>query len=218
MVPDMHLDTDSFVQRHVGHLNTGDEICFVGLGDSLTDGWLVSRGFFDRALDILADRFPRARIRAVNAGVPGDTARGGARRLARLWKHGPRVLCIQFGLNDVFNGISAKSFEENIDGIVRRVLKREVMPVLITSCPLRLEREQRAVDLYYDSVRNVAASRHVPLADLETYWRAKAPDPQQWEEYFQNDGIHPTDAGHALMAQGLAEKLASCCSVGPKAG
>jgi lysophospholipase L1-like esterase len=76
----MHTAITALVER----MMRSEELLIVGLGDSLTYGWDVERGFFDRFVDILSGRYPDARIRCHNAGIPGDTADGGLARLGRV--------------------------------------------------------------------------------------------------------------------------------------
>ena len=67
-----------------------------GLGDSLTYGWEVSRGFFDRFVDALEDHHPKAHVQRINAGVPGDMAPQGLGRLDRVLEQHPDVVFVQF--------------------------------------------------------------------------------------------------------------------------
>lgn len=180
-----------------------ESIVIAGLGDSLTYGWMVERGFFDRFVDLAASKFPESKVTRLNAGVPGDTARGGLARVGRVLSAKPDLLTIQFGLNDLYSDVSVASFEKDIRGIVQKSLDAQVLPVLVTSCPLMDEREQAAAARFYDAIRSVGRSQGVPIADLDCYWRDTQGDPSSWSGLIQPDGVHPTDAGHAIMSQGL---------------
>ncbi|MCP4676115.1 MAG: hypothetical protein GY854_11535 [Deltaproteobacteria bacterium] len=92
------IDIDAVVEK----LANGDKVAIAGLGDSLTYGWMVRHGFFDRFLDGLETRYPDARLIRINAGVPGDTAAGGVSRLDRVLEKKPNLLIVQFALNDLF--------------------------------------------------------------------------------------------------------------------
>ncbi|MBW2534753.1 MAG: hypothetical protein JRI55_24890 [Deltaproteobacteria bacterium] len=183
----------------------GDTLTIAGLGDSLTYGWMVRRGFFDRCCDLLGERFPAAEIRSVNAGIPGDTAAGGLRRLAPLVHPRPDVVTVQFGLNDLFGGVGEASFRGALDRIAGQLLDAGAVPVLCTSCPVGAAWDDGGVDRFYGVIREVAAARDVPLADLERHWLENVDPSFGPDDLFQEDGVHPTDPGHALMAAGLAE-------------
>jgi acyl-CoA thioesterase-1 len=178
-----------------------------GLGDSLTYGWMVQKGFFDRFVDTLETRNPSSAVTRINAGVPGDTADGGLMRLDKLLSQGPHVVTIQFGLNDMCHNIKEDEFQSTVESIVRRILKVRSIPVLVTSCPLRWKEGARIASAFYDGIRAAANSTDVPCASLDLYWQRIAGPPSQWDDLMQSDDVHPTDKGHKLMADGLFEAV-----------
>ncbi len=184
-------------------LDRGEPIAVAGLGDSLTYGWMVEQGFFDRFMDRAISRFSGSEVTRLNAGVPGDTAAGGLGRLGRVLSARPDLLTVQFGLNDLYGGVPVESFEHDLGDIVRRTVEAGAFPVLVTSCPLVEEREQRAATRYYDAIRETGRLLHVPVADLDRFWRDSQGLPSSWKGLIQGDGVHPTDAGHEIMALGL---------------
>ena len=183
----------------ISQLEEGASVIVVGLGDSLTQGWIVTRGFFDLFVDGLEARFPRGSVRRINAGVPGDTARGGLKRVDRIVGQSPDLVLIQFGLNDLFCGVSVGRFEESVRGIAERVQESGAVPLLATSCPLALKDDQEKASPYYDVIRGIGGERGYALADIDEYWR----DRSAVEHLLTEDGIHPSDEGHRLMAQGV---------------
>ena len=94
------------------------------LGDSVTNGcfelYLTGENRFDtvferhnsyaaRLVRMLNHLYPRAQINLVNAGVSGDTAAGGAKRLARdVLPFRPDLTVVCFGLNDCMAGAEAE--------------------------------------------------------------------------------------------------------------
>lgn len=188
-------------------LERGGPLRLAGLGDSLTYGWLVQRGFFDRFADGLERRFPKAALRRSNHGVPGDTAAGGLGRVGHVLREGPDVVTVQFGLNDLFCGVPPAAFARDMDDIAERILEAGALPVLATSSPLQWPEEQRAAESFYGAIRDIGARRSLPVADCAAHWRASAGPPAAWSRLLQDDGVHPTDAGHALMAEALLALL-----------
>jgi len=180
-------------------LEEGPEVAIAGLGDSLTQGWMVSRGFFDRAVDVLADRCRSCAVRGINAGVPGDTAAGGLARVDRLLARAPHVVVIQFALNDLWCGVPVDRFRSTIAGIARRVEEAEAAAVLATSCPLPDPSSQARAAEYFEAVRAVGRAGGLPVADMDEAWRANA----RLDSMRTDDGVHPDEAGHALMARAL---------------
>jgi acyl-CoA thioesterase-1 len=178
-----------------------------GLGDSLTYGWMVRRGFFDRCVDTLSGRCPQAAISRINAGVPGDTAPGGFLRAAGVLAARPDAVAIQFGLNDCYSGVSPGEY----DGAVRRIadlaVRSGALPILVTSCPTDLKGGPEAMDPYYGALRALAAERSFPLADIDAAWRALPP--ARASALYLDDGVHPSDEGHAFMADVLLAAISA---------
>jgi acyl-CoA thioesterase-1 len=184
-------------------LKASEPVRVTGLGDSLTYGWMVQRGFFDRFIDKLRRAFPASPLSVTNAGIPGDTARGGEDRLHGLLTPPPTLVTIQFGLNDMYQGVDPLSFEQSLENIVKQVRGVGAIPVLVTSCPLNWNEGEKLAEIFYDRIRHVADRNNLPCADLDRYWRDNAGPRDQWAPMVQEDNLHPTDIGHELMADGL---------------
>jgi acyl-CoA thioesterase I len=180
------------------------ELLLLGLGDSLTYGWEVERGFFDRAVDLLAGMRPETSVRRLNAGVPGDTAHGGLARLAPLLRREPDLAVVQFGLNDAFLGVPVASYAAALAAIVERCRDADVTPLLATSCALANPRDGALVEPFYTAIREVAERTGTAVAALHSHWQAHAAPGLQ---HHNADGVHPNDRGHALMAEGLVAAL-----------
>ncbi len=181
----------------------GGELRVAGLGDSLTYGWMVRRGFFDRFCDPLAARHPCTSLVRFNAGVPGDTAQGGLARLPALLERRPHLVLVQFGINDLFCGVGATSYAAALARIVEMTRGAGAAPWLVVSCPLALPGDALAARPFYDAIRALGAEGDVPVADLDRHWRERCDPATPAGAHFLDDGIHPDDAGHALMAEGL---------------
>ncbi len=182
-------------------------MCIAALGDSLTHGWMVRRGYFPRACDALEERAPGLDLERVGAGVPGDTAFGGLGRLDPVLARQPDIVLVQFGLNDCFVGEPVGVYQRHLERIVQGVRGRGAEPILVTSCPLEGPREMALARPFYEAMRDLGHSAEIVVADTTDHWlraeaRGESP-PRLW----QPDGVHPTDAGHALMARGVVEAL-----------
>lgn len=121
---------------------------------------------------------------------------------ALLARH-PDVLLVQFGLNDMRSNEPVEAFEHSLMYVTRSALQFSVLPVLATSCPLADERLRATAAPYYEAVRRVARNAEVPLADLEGHWLCERGCPEPGSMLFLADGVHPTDEGHAILAEGL---------------
>ena len=188
-------------------LEGGGTLRLAALGDSLTHGWMVHRGYFPRACDALEARVPSLQIERLGAGVPGDTAFGGLGRLPDLLARKPSLVLVQFGLNDCFAGELVEVYERNLGRIVQRVSDAGACPVLVTSCPLEDAGPMRLAGPFYEAMRTLGRREAVLIADTTAHWLEAQASGEAPARLWQPDGVHPTDGGHALMAQGLVAAL-----------
>ncbi len=188
-------------------LRAGGTLRIAALGDSLTYGWMVGRGYFPRACDLLERRCPDLTLERLGAGVPGDTAFGGLGRLSGLLASEPELVLVQFGLNDCFTGERVEVYRRNLERIVTGLRAAHAAPVVVTSCPLEGAYERRLAAPYYEAMRSLARELNVQLADTEAHWNAAGLPPGSGSGLWQADGVHPTDRGHQLMAEGLVAAL-----------
>ena len=180
----------------------GGSFRILGLGDSLTAGWEVQQGFFDRFIANLARRFQRARFAGINAGVPGDTMQGGWSRLLQHTHQPLDLAVVEFGINDAFLGVSLSLYQDAVLRIVSLLNEQGCLPLLVTSCPLSIPTEMDLVSPFYRALGETGRRLDAPVADLCAYWqhkRAAQPHANPWNQ----DGVHPSDVGHAWLAEGL---------------
>jgi len=195
----MATDLGSFGER----LARGDALVIAGLGDSLPQGWLVQAGFFARFGEGLQQRFPSARLEFHNFGVPGDTVFDGLARLEPVLAVHPDLVVVQFGINDCFSGVYRHEFQETLGILVDRLQQAGALVLLATSNPLRAPVDQDAVRHFYTAIREVGRSRGAPVAHLDQLWVAHTTAAAGAEGLYQPDGVHPSDAGHEILALGL---------------
>lgn len=196
----MHPSVQALVKR----MDQAEEVLIAGLGDSLTFGWEVERGFFDRFVDKLAIRYPNARIKRYNAGVPGDTAEGGFARLERLLDLKPDLVIVQFALNDAFIGVDLRDFGGSIHAIAARIQSFPTAVILVTSCALERRQDAAIARPYYDAIIRVGTDLNIPVAQLDRYW-SESQAAGECESLHNYDGVHPNDRGYEIMAEGLLE-------------
>jgi acyl-CoA thioesterase I len=194
------------IEKDYERLGEIGRVVIAGLGDSLTAGWMVRRGFFDLAVDALLPLRPELTITRFNAGVPGDTAPGGLWRVASVLAERSKIVTIQFGLNDCYSGVSPDQFDGAIRRIADAVAAARALPILVTSPPTDLPDGPEEMEPYYDALRELAEERSFPLADIDAAWR-ELPSSEASSLYL-DDGVHPSDEGHAFMADVLLAAIA----------
>jgi len=194
-------------EKTIEKLKTGEPLKFVALGDSLTYGWMVKKGYLDFLSEMLATKYPEGKIDLYNVGIPGDTAEGG---LQRLPKHvldiNPDIVSVQFGLNDMFVGYTPEQFEKNIRAIIHRLKKEACCDILLmTSVAIPDPHDDRQAELYYSILIKIALQESLPIALVHAYWKKKIADGYRWDQLVQADQVHPTEEGYRLMAEAIME-------------
>jgi lysophospholipase L1-like esterase len=64
-----------------------------------------------------------------------------------------------------------------------------------------------AADQFYSAIAEVGDRLSVPVARLDEYWAKTQQNLSRPEALYQWDGVHPTDEGHAIMAEGLLKLI-----------
>jgi len=172
------------------------------LGDSLTAGYgLTAEEAFPA---LIQQRIDAAQLdyRVVNAGVSGDTSAGGRRRLGWLLRQPVAVLVLELGANDMLRGQSLEALGDNLRAIIAdtRAAYPDVRTLIAgMRAPPNLGR--RYVDGFaavYPAVARETGSALIPFVLEGVAARA---------DLNQSDGIHPTAAGHRIVADTVWRSL-----------
>jgi lysophospholipase L1-like esterase len=201
----------------------------VMLGDSTT---AVRPGAIDRVYasrveqSLVESGFP---VRVINAGVGGNSTTDGLDRFDKdVLAHHPDLVVIQFGINDsavdVWRNppataprVSIETFGVNLRRLIERSRQAGARVVLMTTNPIRWTPKLKELygklpynpdrpdgfDLpllsrYNAAARRVANEAGVPLVDVHAEFMRGDVDG------LLLDGMHPGDAGHAIVAGLLA--------------
>ena len=187
-------------------MKQGDPVTIVALGDSLTYGWLVSKGYLDYLKEMLENKY-HCRLDFVNKGIPGDTAFGGLNRLDKdVLEKRPDTVFIQFALNDAFLGYSALEFEGYIQRIVDIINERTTADiVLITSIYLGYGMEGDVSNIFYNVLDKIAQINKISIVKVHDYWKKHIDNEAYFRTLVQNDFLHPNEEGYKLMAEAIME-------------
>jgi sialidase-1 len=159
-----------------------------------------------------------------NAGVGSNTTVLAKNRFAKdVLAHKPRLVVIQFGLNDAAVDVwrtppattprvALADYEANLRWMIGAAREQNVKPILMTTNPLRWTAKLKelygrppyrpdeadgfdkpVLTAYNDVVRKLAKELRVPLVDIHEAFTEKEPDD------LLLDGMHPNDAGHTLI-------------------
>ena len=171
-----------------------DAPVIVMLGDSLTAGYGLAAEYALPAQ--LQRQFPDARF--INAGVSGDTSGGGLDRYEWSVKGADAdmvVICL--GANDYLRGVSPTTMEANIRALIDKARADEIEVVLVGLAP----RGDGLESAYTDVYGKLSKEYNLPLYPAILDGVRDAPD------LLQSDGLHPTAAGVAFIADKLGAFL-----------
>ena len=135
-------------------------------------------------------------IRAVNAGVSGETSAGGLRRIDWVLREPLDVLVLELGANDGLRGQDPFALADNLTQIIRQARNRypDVRIVLAgMEAPPNLGPMYTLA--FHDVFPRVAEEEDATLIPFLLAGVAGIP------ALNQSDGIHPTPEGHRIMAR-----------------
>lgn len=172
----------------------------VFLGDSLTAGYdLPEAEAFPAVVaeTLAAEGKP---IRAVNAGVSGDTTAGGLRRLDWVLSQRPDVVVVGLGANDGLRGQPPEEVEANLGAIVRKA-RGVGARVLLLGMRLPPSYGPLYVRRFEAVYPRLARELDVPLVPF--LLEGMAGDPA----LTLADGLHPNAAGQRVVAGNVVAEL-----------
>jgi len=210
-------------------------ILIVALGDSVTQGCMEAgvidhQGVYHNVLKkMLERRFPSTTFSVVNAGVGGESAAGGLKRIERdVIAHSPDLLIVGFCLNDSCGGLDAlPAYKANLKAIIERakagcsadiaVLTPNFMASRKTS-RIAPEHEKFAETIigcqrkgvlkaFSDALKETASSLGVPVADVYAKWELMASKGVDVDARLVNGLNHPDKAGQRLIARTIMALL-----------
>ncbi len=196
-----------------------DGVTVLFQGDSITDADRarfypddLGRGYAQMAAGWFGARYPERRVRFLNRGVGGDRV---ADLLAR-WEADclalrPDVLSILVGINDTWRAfdsgdpIPTATFEQTYRDLLTRT--REALPqtriILMEpfALPVPPVTDAWRVDLdpKIQVIRRLAQAFGCQFVALDGLFAQAAT--RREPAFWASDGVHPTPAGHALIAQ-----------------
>ena len=168
----------------------------VVLGDSLTAGLGIPR---DQAYPaVLQQKLKEAGspLEVVNAGVSGDTTADGLRRAGWALEGDVRVLILALGANDGLRGLPAGQMKANLQSIIHRARQRAI-PVLLVGMEAPPNFGEQYAASFRQVFQDLARENKLTFVPFLLDGVAGVPDLNQ------PDGVHPTSAGAARIADHL---------------
>jgi acyl-CoA thioesterase-1 len=174
----------------------------VVLGDSLAAGQGVDPAeAFPALLQVKIDALG-GRYTVVNAGVSGDTSADGLDRIGWILKRNTDVLILELGGNDGLRGIPVSATKTNLQAIIDRVkFKFPRAQIVVAGMQMPPNMGESYTRAFANIFPELANSNHAALVPFLLEGVGGRPDLNQ------PDRIHPTPAGHKIVAENVWKVL-----------
>lgn len=180
----------------------------VALGDSLTAGYGLpqGQGLVPKLQAWLDEQGVDAKV--VNAGVSGDTTRGGLSRVEWSLSDQSDAMIVALGGNDLLRGIDPTSSRENLAAILDIAAARD-LPVLLVGLEAPSNYGagfKEAFDSMYAELSQEYGTLFLP--DFFEGLRVNGgTNLQDVREFMQSDGIHPNAEGVQRIVSVLGPRV-----------
>ncbi len=176
------------------------QIIVVALGDSITEGYGVPQSSSYPSL--LEGKLKSAgrNVKVVNAGTSGSTSASGPSRMRFLLKTKPAWVIIALGGNDGLRGLQPDEMRKNLAQTIK-IAKDGGVKVLLAGmkAPPNLGPQySKNFEAAFKELSKDKNIRFVPFLLDRVAGEAK---------YNQNDGIHPNEEGHKIIADLIFRSL-----------
>lgn len=172
----------------------------VVLGDSLTAGYGLARNESFPAQLEAALKARGYNVRIVNAGVSGDTARAGLKRLDWALSPDTDAVIVELGGNDALQGLPPEATKTALAKIIAR-LQTKGLPVLLAG----MEAPRNLGKAYVTSFGKIypALARQYDVLLYPFFLEGAALN----GALMQRDGIHPNAEGVAVIVKNILPKV-----------
>lgn len=179
----------------------------------------------------LGKMYPFASPNIINAGVSGDNAVNGLKRLSRdALSFNPDLVIVDFGLNDSMNPDvdgGLERYEKAMRGIFESVLASGAECILLTPnymCTYVSHnlKDETLIDIakdasrvqndgvllrYVNAARKAAREMNVPVADAYDVWQKLEKAGVDVTKMLSNDINHPSKEAHGIFVRALMETI-----------
>ena len=165
-------------------------------GNSLTAGLGVEpeqafAGLIGQKIDSLGLPYE-----VINAGLSGETSAGGRSRVGWLLRQPVDVFVLELGANDGLRGLPLAATRENLQGIIDTVRRRSPgAQIVLAGMQIPPNMGQSYSAEFRSVFQQLAVKNHLALIPFLLEGVGGHPDLNQ------ADGIHPTPAGHRIVAR-----------------
>lgn len=165
-------------------------------GDSITAGYGLDPGEAYPAL--IQEKIDAAKLdwKVVNAGLSGETTAGGLRRLDWILRQPVDIFVIELGGNDGLRGLEPDVTRANLEKMIERIrAKNPRVTVVLAGMQIPTNMGPAYAQAFAKIYPALAEAQRTVLIPFLLENVGGIP------ELNQPDGIHPTAAGHRMVAE-----------------
>lgn len=181
----------------------GEELTLGFFGGSITQGSLATvheKSYAYLVFQWWKTTFPKAKLHYVNGGIGGTSSHFGvSRAVSDLLMYQPDFVVVDFSVNDDAN----EFFQETYEGLLRKLLAWNSHPAVLLLNNVFYDTGENAQE-YHNAIGNWYKVPHVSIKDT-LYQKMKAG--KYTREELTQDGLHPNDRGHGLVAEEIISFL-----------
>ena len=203
--------------------------CYVDAKNDLQTVFDYGSSYGTRLKEMLNTLYPNVPFNLINAGISGDSAPGGLKRLERdVLAYRPDLVIVGFALNDSTAGAKGLPlYEEAMTEMVRKIVSSGAECIVLTPNAMNTyvsdsikedayyrfavkfaELQNNGIlDLYADAARAVAEKNDAVLCDVYAKWKMMIEAGVDVTELLANKLNHPTRKMHYLTAEMLVETI-----------
>lgn len=170
------------------------------LGDSLTEGYQLSKE--DAYPSVIEKELQKKRkdIKVINGGVSGATSASGLKRMDWYLKAKPDIMVLALGANDGLRGMDLKETEKNLSNVIEKAQVQGIKVIIAgMKMPTNMGEPYRTnFEKIFPKLANKYSLKLVPFILEGVGGNPKLNLP---------DGIHPNPEGHIIMAKNVLKVL-----------
>jgi lysophospholipase L1-like esterase len=193
-------------------LKSGKPVRIVCFGDSVTGLYYHTGGrrtYTDMLGIALRRAMPVADVTTINAGISGNTAIAGLKRIERdVLSKKPDLVTVMFGLNDMVRR-PLDQYQKNLEEIVAlcRAAGSDVLLCTPNAVTDTSRRPTAKLVQYCEIIRDIANKTQVPLCDTyAAFDELRKTDRTRWR-LTMSDPIHPNMGGHRFIAEQITKSV-----------
>ena len=175
-----------------GH--TSAQTLIVALGDSLTEGFGVSK---EEAYPYLVEQELIRKgysVRMINAGISGSTSASAPSRMQWYVRVKPAIVILALGGNDGLRGLSVKHMKKNLGKAIKLARSKNIR-ILLAGMQIPLNYGQEYTKSFRNAFYELAQQYQLPMIPFLLENVGNVPSLNL------PDGIHPNFEGHQIISR-----------------